>query len=125
MQMESIILTSRFLSAAWHQVNIDICTHPQHAVDNGAADELFPATARRLTQHNLRHLPLPGDLDQRFGNITTLRADDLGPQIFCEHGIRLQPPQGLFPVPLRVSTVPEPPDELASEGQVALRLDRD
>jgi len=104
-------------------MNIDVCTQPQHAIDDGAADDLFPATARWLTQHKLRHLALSGDLDQCFGNITTLRADHLGPQVFGKQRVRFQPALRSLAETLRVSAVLEPSYELAREGQLPLRLD--
>src|SRR5438445_306198 len=111
------------IPAVWNEMDIDVCTEPQHTIDNRPTQDLFPATTRRLAQHNLRHLALPGDLDEGLGNITALRANHLRSQVFCEQRMRFQPALCRFPVLLHVSAVLEPPNELAREGQVALRLD--
>ncbi len=69
--------------------------------------------ASGLTQHQLGHLALVGDLYQRFGDIMTARANDLWrpdprPALHVLPGGAALPP-----VLFRVSTVLEQPNEFA------------
>ena len=83
-RLAPISLFFLLIPATWNEMNIYIRTQPQQPVDNGATQQFLPPTARRLTEDDLRHLVLAGDIDQRPGDIAALRADDLGPQVFSE-----------------------------------------
>src|SRR5947199_10339978 len=78
----SLLESSRSLSfllipAPRHDMNVDVGAHAQDAVDDGAAKQLFPMVARRLTQDKLGYLVLTDDLHQLAGDIVAARADDL------------------------------------------------
>src|SRR5260370_33935253 len=106
-------------------MNIDILPHAQHTINDRTTDQLFPATARRLPQHQLRPLALFGDLHQRLSDVTALRTDDLGPQVLCEEGMLFQAAQCRLAMLGGISAELDQPDELARESEIALRLDRD
>src|SRR5579884_4546842 len=108
-----------------HKVNIDIAAQAQHAVDGRAAQEFFPAAARRLTQHELRDLTLAGNLDESFCNIVASGVYDLGPQVFGQHRVFLQAFHGGLSMSLGLSAILEPADQFVRESEIALRLDID
>src|SRR5260370_6375609 len=110
---------------AWHEMNIDIRTHAQHTINDRTTDQLFPATTRRLPQHQLRHLALFGNLHQRLSDVTALHTDDLGPQVLREQGMLFQAAQCRLAMLGGISAELDQPDELARESEIALRLDRD
>src|SRR2546425_5166607 len=106
-------------------MNIDVRTHAQHTINDRTTDQLFPVTTGRLTQDQLRHLALFGDLHQRPGDITALHTDDLGPQVLCEYHMLFQTAQRGLAMPACISAKLDQPDELARESEIAFRLNRD
>src|SRR6266516_7634017 len=80
---------------------------------------------RWLTQHQLGHLPLVGDLHQLFGDIAAARADDLSPQVFSEHGMLFQATPRSLALLWGVLAILEKADKSSREGAITLWLDRD
>src|SRR2546430_17333895 len=99
----------------WNEMYINVRTHTQDTIDDRAAQNLLPATTRRLPQHKLCHLALAGDLDQRFGNVATARTNDLCPQVFGEYSMLLQAALRSFTVLLYLTAAFDATDEFAHQ----------
>src|SRR5579859_3673521 len=79
-----------FLTTDWDEMDINPGIQTEQTVDNGATEDLLPTTPGGLSEDNLRHLSLFGDLNEFGGDIPATRANDLCSQIFCQDSVLFQ-----------------------------------
>ncbi len=112
-----------FLFATRDEVDIDSSTEEQHTVDDRATDQFFPMAAGGLTKHKLCHRMFASGLNQRFGDITALYANDRGTEVFGKDSVFFQVALCGFAIPGCLSAIFDKADEFACEGKVAFWLD--
>src|SRR5436309_2826403 len=88
-----------------HEINVDVCTQTQQAVNGRATQHLFPAPSRWLPQYNMRDLVLARHFHQPARNIRTAGANYLGTQILREDRVLVHLPLRRFPQLLCISSI--------------------
>ena len=94
-------------------MNIHIGTESQQTIDDRATDEFFPVTPCRLTQDDLRNLPITGHLDHFHCDIAATRTYHLSAKILGKQCMLFQAMQGCFPKFTHFSPILEETDEFA------------
>ncbi len=74
----------------WHEMNVDVRTEPQQAIDDGTTYKLFPPVTRRLSQDDLCHLSLTGHLNQLHRDIAAAGTYYLSSKVLGKHSMLFQ-----------------------------------